>query len=286
MCIRVTKIVILPQSGGAGGGVVSLDARVIIDIDGTIDVSGSSGEPASGGGSGGSLKVTTDQFVGKGQLLCNGGSAINNGGGGSGGRVAIYSTETRFSGKIMSRGGASAIEPGGPGTIFEEFGLGINVKRTLEINNGGLKPINSYMVSKNQYENGGMSWVVVQSQNDLHYHELRLLGGAHVSFVSSVPGIVVVDTFIGDQSGMIHVQQGDQVVLKTSAIEFPSWFRIYEGGYLALPPIVHLNRVPGYKVLLLDGALGYVEEFRIGTEVSILVGDKVCMCIYLIYMCP
>lgn len=262
------------QPGGAGGGIVILKAQQIIDLDGTIDVSGSNGKSKSGGGSGGSLTLLTERFIGRGRLLCNGGRASDNAGGGSGGRVTIYCNETRFSGEINAFGGASGAEAGGPGTIYEKTGYGIKTRRTLQINNGGKTPVNNYLVSRRQYENSGKSWILVQSQNDLYYDELRLLGGSHVSFISNISRKVVVDRFVGDDTGMLHVQDGDHILLKSAAIKFPSWFRVYEGGYLALPNIVHLNRL-AHRELFVDGALGYVEKFRVGTDVTVVLGNKV-----------
>lgn len=263
------------QPGGAGGGTVLLKAQQTIDVDGSIDVSGSNGHHyGSGGGSGGSLTISTYRFTGKGVLLCNGGSSSKGAGGGSGGRLAIHSNVTTFGGKINARGGASTVESGGPGTIYKRIRTGNGTKRSLEINNDGLKPMEKYMVVKNQDENGGKSWVFAQTQDDFHYDELRLLGGAHVLFVPIVPGSVVIEKLIGDKTGMVHVRDGDRVSINSAAIEFPSWFRVYEGGSLTLPRVVHLNFM-GYRELFIEGTIGYIEEFRIGTGVVAYLGNKV-----------
>ena len=252
----------------------------MIDVDGRIDVSGVNGISGSGGGSGGSLSIVTDRFIGKGQLLCNGGNAVEGGGGGgggSGGRVAIHCNETRFSGEISARGGSSLSEAGGPGTIYEKTGNGNKTKRSLEINNGGLRPLNDYLIGREQYDNGGKSWILVQSLDDLYFDEVRLLGGAHASFVSNVSENVVMEKFVGDKTGMLHIQDGDDISIKSAAIQFPSWFRVYEGGTLSLPSVVHLNRL-GYRELFVDGTIGYMSEFRIGTGVSVFLGNMVRIC--------
>ena len=261
------------QPGGAGGGVVAFQAQ-LVDIDGTIDVSGSDAQAGSGGGSGGSVKILADRFIGKGQLLCNGGKAVSKGGGGSGGRLSVRCNETEFSGKISAQGGTSSVEPGGPGTIYRKRGTGSKTLRTLEINNGGLKPVQSYLGSQNQYENGGKAWVLVQSVDDLMYDEMRLLGGAHASFVLGVKGNVSINEFSGDNSGMLHVQAEDRVIIKSAPAEFPSWFRVYEGGYLSLPEVVHLNKF-SYTQLFIEGKLGYMKDFRVGTGVTVSLGSKV-----------
>jgi hypothetical protein len=266
------------QPGGAGGGVVALQAQVI-DIDGTIDVSGSDAQAGAGGGSGGSVQILADRFIGKGRLLCNGGKAVNNGGGGSGGRLSVHCNETEFSGRISALGGASSLEPGGPGTIYRKTGTGYETLRNLEINNGGHVPVDTYLVSRNQYENSGKAWVLVQSIDDLKYDELRLLGGAHASFVLSVKGDVSINKFSGDNTGMLHVQADDRVVIKSAPAEFPSWFRVYERGYLSLPEIVHLNKFL-YSQLFIEGKLGYIKDFRIGTGVTVSIGNKVTIPVY------
>ena len=215
-----------------------------------------------------------DRFIGKGQLLCNGGKAVANGGGGSGGRFSVHCNKTEFSGRISAQGGGSSVEPGGPGTIYRKTGTGSKTLRSLEINNGGLMPLHSYLVSKNQYENSGKAWVFVQSVDDLMYDEMRLLGGAHASFVLGVKGNVSINEFFGDNTGMLHVQADDKVVVKSALAEFPSWFRIYERGYLSLPEVVHLNKF-SYTQLFIEGEIGYIKDFRIGTGVTVSLGNKV-----------
>ena len=215
-----------------------------------------------------------ERFIGKGELLSNGGEAMDNGGGGSGGRLTVTCNKTDFSGRISAKGGDSSVEPGGPGTIFRKTGSGNEMLRTLEINNAGLVPLSSYLTSRNQYENSGKAWVLVQSAEDLNYDELRLLGGGHVSFELSVQGNVSIKNFVGDNTGMLHVQADDRVIIKSAPAEFPSWFRVYERGYLSLPEIVHLNNFL-YSQLLIEGKLGYIKDFRVGTGVTVSLGTKV-----------
>lgn len=246
----------------------------LVDIDGTVDVSGTSGHSGTGGGSGGSVHILADRFIGKGQLLSNGGQATDKGGGGSGGRLTVSCNKTEFSGRISAKGGDSSIEPGGPGTVSRKTGSGNKTFRTLEINNAGLVPLDSYLRSSNQYENSGKAWVLVQSDDDLKYDELRLLGGAHVSFVLNVKGDVSIKKFFGDNTGMLHVQADDRVVIKSAPAEFPSWFRVYERGYLSLPQVVHLNKFL-YSQMFVEGKLGYIEDFRVGTDVTVSLGTKV-----------
>lgn len=111
-------------SGGIGGGVVRIGSTSTIDIDGTISVDGGLGEGgastrAGGGGSGGSLYLTTATLSGAGSLSAIGGDGGDRdsgtgsaGGGGGGGIVSVkYVTNTDFdlvSGVAVSGGSAGA----------------------------------------------------------------------------------------------------------------------------------------------------------------------------------
>src|SRR5690606_2040535 len=70
--------------GGAGGGIVRLDARKI-DLLGSILANGAGS--TYGAGAGGSIWVTADTVSGSGKIAANGGTGLR----GGGGRVAVYS---------------------------------------------------------------------------------------------------------------------------------------------------------------------------------------------------
>ncbi|MBU4315144.1 Ig-like domain-containing protein [Patescibacteria group bacterium] len=93
--------------GGTGGGLIRLDVSGIFTNNGSVSVNGGNGlvgsfNAASGGGSGGSIYITTSSILGSGSLSANGGngydgSSTHNGGGGGGGRIAILYTSSTFS---------------------------------------------------------------------------------------------------------------------------------------------------------------------------------------------
>ena len=94
-----------------GGGAVKIVARSgIIQIDGTIDVSGQLGQFA-GGSAGGSIWLWGYILQGSGSLLANGGSSLfGNGGGGGGGYISLwYDDRNSFAGTLAVNGG----RPGG-----------------------------------------------------------------------------------------------------------------------------------------------------------------------------
>ncbi|MEA3515212.1 MAG: hypothetical protein U9R34_07055, partial [Nanoarchaeota archaeon] len=99
----------------------------ILDISGSITTDGGDGqancagypERDSGGGSGGSIYLITDNLVGNGAIISNGGSGDTHGGAGGGGRIAIYYTTKTFSGTITASG-QTGYKNSGAGTIYQK----------------------------------------------------------------------------------------------------------------------------------------------------------------------
>lgn len=87
------------------------------DILGTISANGITPSASNhGGGSGGSILITTKALEGSGQITVNGGSG--SGGGGSGGRLAIYWHDREWwFGQLQAYGGSS-VGNGGAGTVY------------------------------------------------------------------------------------------------------------------------------------------------------------------------
>ena len=80
--------------GGAGGGVVWVEAKGVARVDGVITANGGTGGyNYGGGGSGGGIYVSCDSFTGSGGLLQasggRGGPVTAGSGGGGGGRIAV-----------------------------------------------------------------------------------------------------------------------------------------------------------------------------------------------------
>ncbi len=56
------------------------------------------------GGAGGQIIIVTEELIGDGELLANGGDGIE---GGSGGKIEIQTKSNKFKGKISAKGGDS-----------------------------------------------------------------------------------------------------------------------------------------------------------------------------------
>jgi len=124
------------RPGGSGGGVVILDIKNKLNVNGIISANGGGGLPspeencsapspgcgATAGGSGGSVHITVSTLEGSGHIRTNGGGSCYRVGAGGGGRIAIYGNRDGFLGKIESLGGIGGsfggIYAGEDGTIY------------------------------------------------------------------------------------------------------------------------------------------------------------------------
>ena len=114
------------KKGGQGGGSLFFKVGSRFIVDGIITVSGGNAVAYSnaGGGSGGSIQVTTHLYEGFGRMDVRGGaSGGSNAGSGAGGRIAIYSEkEILYRGIYYASGGTGTQgRYGGPGTIFLRY---------------------------------------------------------------------------------------------------------------------------------------------------------------------
>ncbi|MBT4823625.1 hypothetical protein HN695_04505, partial [Candidatus Woesearchaeota archaeon] len=111
-------------AGGSGGGVVRINSTDTFNLSGTITTDGTDGAPtcsyyAAGGGSGGSIWVSSNIFMGVGNFSADGGAGGDcgsaDGGGGSGGRIAVY-----FNDSSLNNMSASSVTGGsGPGSATD-----------------------------------------------------------------------------------------------------------------------------------------------------------------------
>ena len=96
--------------GGAGGGAIRLNVAGILTVDGSVSANGNDGNFYGGGGSGGSIYITTNTLTGSGNIAAVGGSStdegsVGDGGGGAGGRIALYYATSTFTGTMSVYGG-------------------------------------------------------------------------------------------------------------------------------------------------------------------------------------
>jgi hypothetical protein len=125
--------------GGAGGGAVNLNVNGRLTLDGRISASAAAGGLNSGGGAGGSVRLTVGTLSGTGAIAANGGGGNGTAGGGGGGRVAIHFKTNLFAGAVAALGGGGA-SAGGAGTVFWQETGGTN--QWLVVDNGGLSGAN------------------------------------------------------------------------------------------------------------------------------------------------
>ncbi|XP_033745593.1 uncharacterized protein LOC117331107 [Pecten maximus] len=97
------------SGGGSGGGYVKLVGNTKIEMDGLISVNGDDASSTnSGGGSGGSIHITTAFIQGVGTISARGGAGQGTGGSGGGGRILVISDSSVFAGIMLADGGAVA----------------------------------------------------------------------------------------------------------------------------------------------------------------------------------
>lgn len=103
--------------GSPGGGAIQLIVTGTLTNNGIIGANGPDAPQDAGGGSGGSIYVTTDVLSGAGSFLANGGDTAG-GGGGGGGRIAIYYQTSSFTGEAEAKGGTGTQNKNGAdGTV-------------------------------------------------------------------------------------------------------------------------------------------------------------------------
>ena len=134
----------------------------------------------SGGGSGGSVWITTNYFKGHGEITAHGGLGnaygIALGGSGAGGRVAVHMRkEDEFRGTYSVYGGAGdGSRQGGPGTVYVEETRDIYIHSRLYIDNNNALPVKEFLLhERNPREDYHKR--VDGVLTDYHFDEVMLL---------------------------------------------------------------------------------------------------------------
>lgn len=140
-------------AGGYGGGALRMTVSGPVTLEGTISANGANASTnislnaRGGGGSGGGILLTLNQFSGTGRILADGGNGwLNLGGGGGGGRIAVFWNSNSFTGKISAKGG-TGFQGGGAGTIYLARRSG-QILPSLIVDNGGLSGTNTLLSSR------------------------------------------------------------------------------------------------------------------------------------------
>ncbi len=119
--------------GGAGGGVIRIEARSRIQVDGTMTARGQNeqgGMRHAGGGAGGTIYLRCSTFAGAGtgKLIADGGNCggppdtSDQGGAGGGGRIAVWRVRHQYTGTATADAGLGGYvvsgQMAGKGTVF------------------------------------------------------------------------------------------------------------------------------------------------------------------------
>ena len=173
-------------------------------LDGTLEVNGQSASSGSnaGGGSGGSILISTGRFNGHGTLSSNGGNG--NGalsGGGSGGRLAIYTraSKNKFLGVYSAVGGQAnkelAVYSGGPGTVYLE-----------DIRND--KPYSQLRIDN---KNRPWSHFVTLDESRLKsytFDEVHLFRNSSIHMIENGEYLnLTINKIVGDRTGLVHMHR-------------------------------------------------------------------------------
>ncbi|XP_033640829.1 uncharacterized protein LOC117301055 [Asterias rubens] len=140
--------------GGIGGGILNIDVKGILRVDGhikanSLDIGVASSLSGASGGSGGSILIQTGALTGghTGAIQSMGGSGDASGGSGSGGRITVYHTSNVthdfFQGAYNVHGGPvySSAEAGASGTFYlKNLGTELSV---LRVDNDGRQSIDN-----------------------------------------------------------------------------------------------------------------------------------------------
>ena len=280
-------------AGGRGGGYLVWNNGKLLAVDGLISVTGHQGVGLSaGGGSGGSVFITTLNFTGYGRVDASGGDADNSGsgqgGGGAGGRIAVHIRfANKFGGRLRSAGGQGQgpTPSGAAGTAYiEETARGpqyadikynkegnttytVATHRRLEIDNEDL--------DRELYVNHAEPWLytVIQEGTKDWYDFDEALLTRHSNLMIDYPVgktevAVAIHKFYGDRTGLVHIRRDQKlyaevVESETHELVAPCSFRIDADSELLLPDIDHFfgtrtvlaGRLTGPQdVYLRDGA--------------------------------
>jgi len=182
------------QRVAGGGGVVNLTVFGHLQLDGTISANGTGATNGhAGGGSGGSIQLTSGTFAGTGVARADGGSGhLPWGGGGGGGRIAVYSStnyssSNQFLGSLSAYGGAGFVG-GGAGTIFT-LCYDTNGVEQLVVDNGGLIGTNTPLGGDDPYlgltVTGGAIGQVGTLNSNLLVRSLLVASNASITHLSA-----------------------------------------------------------------------------------------------------
>ena len=211
------------SQGGEGGGIITLDVNRFYHLDGIVRSNGgdASGDN-SGGGSAGSIYISTQNISGHGQFSTTGGSGYGLGYGGAGGRIAVHVKWYReYSGEYQAFGGyagnsrpsSDPTKNGAGGTVFatDSNELGLDKKEVIVVNGKEVvKDGFTWLFLDNDNRNHELGTVVMaDDEADPHrfeFDQLEAVNGV-VLWLDGDNTILDVKLFDGDKTGKMHLRK-------------------------------------------------------------------------------
>ncbi|PIK55149.1 hypothetical protein BSL78_07879 [Apostichopus japonicus] len=205
--------------GGAGGSTMRIEVGQELHLDGNILNDGTDATGGnSGGGSGGSIWVSTLLFSGHGYISTNGGDGFGLGYGGAGGRIAVHVGWRReFSGIYEAFGGLGGPNNGednggnaAGGTVYyTDTNQGLNHRKALPSNTSEISYEDGFtkLLLDNDNRNHALPTVIENDEGAATYEIDEVEINNHVVlWLHEKDARLTVHKFIGDRTGLLHMR--------------------------------------------------------------------------------
>ena len=244
-----------------GGGIITVDVNRFYHLDGIIQSNGGSASANnSGGGSAGSVYISTQNFSGHGLLNTTGGNGHGLGFGGAGGRIAVHVRWFReFSGDYQAFGGfAGNNQPssketrnGVTGTVFatDSNELGLDKKEVIVVNGKEVvKDGFTWLYLDGDNRNLVLGAVVMaddgEEAHDFKFDEVEAINGV-VLWLDGDYSTVHVKEFVGDKTGKMHLKGHQKIYVEYEPATIgytvaPVSYDIEQGTEIILPSTTHM----------------------------------------------
>ena len=228
-------------AGGSGGSTIEIHVGHELHLDGLLDNRGSdsTGEN-SGGGSGGSIYITTVLFSGHGRMSVGGGAGHGQGYGGAGGRIAVHVAWLReYTGDYMALGGCGGgscqtfnAKNGAGGTVYytdTNAGLQFRKASTNEFNETMWQDGYTKLLLDNQNRNDLLPTIIEnENYNYFEFEEVEIKNHV-VLWLHGDNSTLVAHKFIGDGTGQMHLRFQQKMFCEV--VESQSGFTIAPVSY-------------------------------------------------------
>ncbi|MEW8547022.1 MAG: hypothetical protein AB2693_26200, partial [Candidatus Thiodiazotropha sp.] len=249
------------SQSGTGGGIVTVDVNRFFHLDGVIVSNGGDATgDNSGGGSAGSIYISTQNVSGHGLFSASGGSGHGLGYGGAGGRIAVHVKWYReFSGDYEAFGGyagnsrseSDTTRNGAAGTVFatDSNELGLDKKEVLIINGKTVvRDGFTWLYLDNDNRNLELGTVVMADDGaDWHsfeFDQVEAVNGV-VLWLDGDNSTLDVKEFDGDKTGNMHLRGHQKIFVEyepatTGYTVAPVSYNIEAGTEIILPSTTHM----------------------------------------------